>query len=84
MNLLVYLAMQRHPACVQASRDLAEKSRTLLMKEWLEQGHVHENYHAVTGEGCDVGNSDKYYHWGGLLGLIYLFEQDKQRRASLK
>jgi hypothetical protein len=30
------------------------------MKEWLENGHVHENYNGDTGEGCDATNSDKF------------------------
>jgi len=38
------------------------------------QGHVHENYNSDTGEGCDQQRSDRYYHWGGLLGLIALIE----------
>ena len=54
---------------------LAGKSRDLLLKEWREHGHVHENYNGTTGEGCDRGNSDKFYHWGGLLGLIALMDQ---------
>jgi hypothetical protein len=51
------------------------------MKEWLEKGHVHENYHGDTGEGCSVptgenvyGGSDRFYHWGGLLSYIALIE----------
>jgi len=43
-----------------------------LLKEWLSHGHVHENYNADTGEGCDVASSDRFYHWGGLLGMIAL------------
>ena len=35
---------------------------------------VHENYNGDNGEGCDVKNSDKFYHWGGLLSLIALLE----------
>ncbi|MDR1099325.1 MAG: hypothetical protein LBL28_02475, partial [Treponema sp.] len=53
---------------------LAEKSKNLLMKEWIEQGHVHENYNGDTGEGCDVRNSDKFYHWGSLLAIPALME----------
>ncbi len=52
--------------------DLAEKSATLFMKEWTEHRHVHENYNSITGEGCDSGNSDKFYHWGALLCTIAL------------
>ena len=29
---------------------------------------------AETGEGNDVRNSDNFYHWGGLLGFIWLIE----------
>jgi hypothetical protein len=73
MNFLVYLAL-RHQAVPQARRALSEKSLALLMREWREHGHVHENYNAVTGMGCDVNNSDCYYHWGALLALPALIE----------
>ena len=73
LNYLVYIALRRHKV-PDARRILAEKSRDLLMKEWLSKGHVHENFNADTGEGCDVRNSDKFYHWGGLLGFIALME----------
>ncbi len=73
MNFLVYLAFRRH-GLTKAQGELAEKSLELFMKEWLEQGHVHENYNADTGEGCDKRNSDKFYHWGALLCLIGLIE----------
>lgn len=73
MNFLVYLGLRRY-GLSQAAADLASKSQALLLKEWREKGHVHENYNAVTGEGCDIGSSDKFYHWGGLLGLIALIE----------
>jgi putative isomerase len=43
-------------------------------KEWQDHGHVHENYNGDTGEGCDVRNSDRFYHWGGLLGTIAFLE----------
>jgi neutral trehalase len=73
MNFLVYLGLRRYDLA-KARADLAEKSRRLLMKEWLEKGHVHENYNPDTGEGCDLANSDHFYHWGGLLGLIAFIE----------
>ena len=46
----------------------------LMLKEWNENRHIHENYNADTGEGCDVPNSDKFYHWGALLGMIGMLE----------
>jgi glycogen debranching enzyme len=73
MNLLVYLGLRRYDL-PNARAALAEKSKQLLLKEWLEKGHVHENYNPDTGEGCDRPNSDRFYHWGGLLGLIAFIE----------
>ena len=34
----------------------------------------HENYNSTTGAGCDVGNSNPFYHWGSLLGYIAIRE----------
>jgi hypothetical protein len=75
MNFLVYLGMRNYPLD-QARRDLVEKSKALILKEWQEKGHVHENYNADTGEGCDkTTSSDALYHWGGLLGFMALIEE---------
>lgn len=69
MNLLVYQALldsgRKEDAVV-----LAQKSKELILKEWREHGHVHENYNGTTGEGCDSLNSDRFYHWGGLLSYL--------------
>ena len=73
MNFLVYLGLRRYKLA-QPAADLAQKSQALILKEWRANGHVHENYNANTGEGCDSRSSDKFYHWGGLLGLIALME----------
>ncbi|MDR1949469.1 MAG: hypothetical protein LBQ38_08755 [Spirochaetaceae bacterium] len=72
-NFLAYLALRRH-GLEEPCKILAEKSRKLIMQEWLEKGHVHENFNGDTGEGCDAANSDKFYHWGGLLSYIALME----------
>jgi hypothetical protein len=76
MNYLVYLGLLNYdqPA---ARKELAQKSRALFDKEWIEKGHVHENYNAITGSGDDVGSSDRFYHWGALLGLIDYLENGK-------
>ncbi|MFW6155989.1 MAG: DUF4175 family protein [Armatimonadota bacterium] len=58
----------------EARRKLADASAHLLLKEWREHRHVHENYNSKTGEGCDARSSNRFYHWGGLLGLIPLME----------
>ena len=71
MNYLAYKALSAY-GLEQACHMLAEKSAKLLLKEWLEKGHVHENYDSETGEGCNVARSDRFYHWGGLLGYIAL------------
>lgn len=55
-------------------RDLAEKSASLILKEWRKYGHIHENYSGDDGWGCPNPRSDKFYHWGGLLTLIALIE----------
>jgi putative isomerase len=73
MNFLVYLGLRRYDL-PRARADLAERSKALLLKEWTERGHVHENYNGDTGEGCDKANSDRFYHWGGLLGSIAFIE----------
>ena len=73
LNFLVYLALTRTELS-DVRRDLAEKSAKLFMKEWTEHRHVHENYCANTGEGCNSGNSDKFYHWGALLCVVAMAE----------
>ncbi|MDT8391394.1 MAG: trehalase family glycosidase [Lentisphaeria bacterium] len=74
MNFLVYLGLRNYDL-PEARKALVEKSEALLLKEWREKGHVHENYHCDTGTGCDIGSSDAFYHWGGLLGLISVMEE---------
>lgn len=76
MNYLVYLGLRNYndPDVCKA---FAMKSYELFLKEWTANGHVHENYNATTGTGDDVVNSDRFYHWGALLGLIeYIQETD--------
>jgi alpha-D-xyloside xylohydrolase len=51
-----------------------EKSRNLLLKSWVSDGFVFENYNATNGRGDDTTRSDKFYHWGALLGFIGLIE----------
>ncbi len=74
MNYLVYLGLRNYddPA---VRRDFAQKSYDLFLQEWRGHGHVHENYNAITGSGDDVTSSDRFYHWGALLGYIEYLEQ---------
>jgi neutral trehalase len=74
MNYLVYLGLRNYDD-PEARRDFAQKSYELFLKEWKENGHVHENYNAKTGSGDDVRNSDRFYHWGALLGYVEYMEQ---------
>ncbi|HEX8523161.1 MAG TPA: trehalase family glycosidase [Tepidisphaeraceae bacterium] len=73
LNFLVYLGLRRAKQS-RAASDLAKKSAELLLKEWRQHGHVHENYDANNGEGCNISSSDRFYHWGGLLGIPALIE----------
>ena len=61
-------------------REFAQKSYELFLKEWKENGHVHENYNAITGTGDDVKSSDRFYHWGALLGYVEYMEQTTPAR----
>lgn len=73
MNYLVYLGLRNYDQ-PGARKQLAQRSLALFEKEWTEKGHVHENYNAITGAGDDVHSSDRFYHWGALLGLIDYLE----------
>jgi hypothetical protein len=75
MNYLVYLGLRR-AGLKDEARILAQKSAALLLREWRECGHIHENYHADSGMGCGYDHSDRFYHWGALLGLIALREEE--------
>jgi glycogen debranching enzyme len=80
MNYLVYLGLRNYDK--PAARDLAAKSYQLFSKEWTEKRHVHENYNANTGSGDDVTSSDRFYHWGALLGYVeYLERQGTEDQA---
>jgi putative isomerase len=74
MNYLVYLGLRNYDE-PEVQRQFAEKSYALFLLEWKENGHVHENYNASTGNGDDVTSSDRFYHWGALLGYIQYLQQ---------
>ena len=65
----------QHFDAVIVSSEFAGKSYNLFLKEWTGKGHVHENYNAITGTGDDVSSSDRFYHWGALLGFVEYLEQ---------
>ena len=79
MNYLVYLGLENY-SVPEMRNELATRSYALFLKEWKDNGHVHENYNATLGTGDDVRNSDRFYHWGALLGYIeYLQERDTKK-----
>jgi putative isomerase len=75
MNYLVYLGLLNYDN-PDARGAFAQKSYDLFLKEWTEKGHVHENYNAISGTGDDVSSSDRFYHWGALLGYVQYLEQN--------
>ena len=75
VNMLAYMGIKNYKL-PNAQKDMAEKSNNLLMKSWLTERHVYENYNGDTGIGNDAASwSDGFYHWGALLGLIDLIEK---------
>ncbi len=73
MNFLVYYGMRNYNL-PEARKDLSEKSKDLLLKEWLEKAYVRENYNAETGSAPEA-RSEHFYHWGALLGMINMIEE---------
>jgi neutral trehalase len=76
MNFLVYLGMNNYNLPTER-KDLSDKSMNLLMNEWLTKHHVHENYNSETGDGDDNQSSNAYYHWGALLGMIQMIQNNQ-------
>ena len=76
MNYLVYLGLRNYDSAdaLNARQELARRSTALFLGEWRTKGHVHENYSAVQENSDTVTTSDRFYHWGALLGLIGLEE----------
>jgi putative isomerase len=75
LNFLVYLGMKNYDL-PGAKKDMVERSKNLLLKTWMSERHVCENYHADTGQGGEPNTwSDAFYHWGALLGFMDLIEK---------
>ena len=82
MNYLVYLGLRELRHAQAAAGVCGPKSHALFLKEWKEKGHVHENYNAVTGTGDDVTSSDRFYHWGALLGFIEAMDAEQETKKQ--
>ena len=52
LNFLVYMGLRNYNF-PDVRHQFAEKSKALLLKSWLKNGYVFENYNATTGEGDD-------------------------------
>lgn len=72
-NFLVAEGLRRY-RFDDAAAELARKSLDLFMTNWRADGGVYENYNADTGQGADVWNAARLYHWGGLLAFIAMQE----------
>ncbi|MBB5716465.1 MGH1-like glycoside hydrolase domain-containing protein [Sphingomonas aerophila] len=72
MNYLLWQGLGAYDTALarSARRQLGERSLALFMEEWRAKGHVHENYSAVLPDSDTVTTSDRFYHWGALLGFI--------------
>ncbi len=81
MNYLVYLGLLNYDD-QNVRSEFAQKSYELFLKEWRDKGHVHENYNAILGTGDDVTSSDRFYHWGALLGYIEYLQKLEANPAS--
>lgn len=73
MNFLVYMGIRNYKL-PEVRQDLVKRSKALLMKNWLHDGGVYENYNSTSGDGGDVTSADGFYHWGALLSFIELIE----------
>ncbi len=74
VNFLVYLCLREYDLKVPRA-DLCKKSQELILKSWETDRYIFENFNAGNGAGDDVKDSDKFYHWGALLGFISFIEQ---------
>jgi len=72
-NFLVAEGLRRYRFDDVAAQ-LARRSVDLFLKNLRKDGGIYENYNAVTGEGGDVWNAARLYHWGGLMALIGIQE----------
>ncbi len=72
-NFLVAEGLRRY-RFDDVAADLSRRGLEMFMHNWRKDGGVYENYNAVTGEGGDVWNAARLYHWGGLMAFIAIQE----------
>jgi glycogen debranching enzyme len=71
-TLLVHSGL-REAGEEEAAAELARGALRTMKAEWLEKGHLHENYHADTADGDDTPESDPLYSFGVMMPLIGWF-----------
>jgi len=77
VNFLIYLGLRNYAHLdigMKAKKDLIDKSKDLLMLEWKTKRYVREDFNTITGKGKEENQYSRFYHWGGLLGLMSLIE----------
>jgi glycogen debranching enzyme len=74
--LLVHMAL-REAGLEDDALELAKGALRTFRREWLDKGHLHENYNAETADGEDTFESDPVYSYGIMLpGLMWLQIRD--------
>lgn len=77
MSLLTYWALENYkhlPQIRLAKRQLASQMGDMFLQQWIQKGHVCENYSPHRNAKDCTG--DKFYHWGALAGLLSLLEHE--------
>ena len=79
MSMLTYWSLQAYdhvPEVRQGRKAMAKQVTAMMLNQWRLHRHICENYNphktADTSQGDCSGT--KFYHWGGLTGLIGLME----------
>ncbi len=77
MNFLVYMGLKNYSDA--AADELARTSYELFMNAWKKHSFVLENIHAEIGSDNieDQVNSDLFYHWGALMGLMKIMDEGR-------
>jgi hypothetical protein len=75
MNFLVYLGLRDYDK--KAASELSDKSYDMFIKSWERYGTVFENINSQKGvdKRKDQLNSDPFYHWGALMGVMKFMDK---------
>lgn len=75
MNFLTYMGLRNYDE--DATSDLVQKSYDMFIHAWRKHHYVLENIHAEKGTDKieDQVNSDLFYQWGALMGLMKMMEE---------